>query len=100
MRRPASWSCALPLTAGALGMPPQRFYGVNVIAIVVWASAHIVPGMAAMTVLHRYGGFAHPAVLVRHYWLPTVLVAGLIAGLVVWCIRRRRGINAPAKRLT
>jgi hypothetical protein len=49
-------------------------------------------------VLHRYGGFAHPAALVRHYWLPTVLVAGLIAGLMVWCLRRRRGVNAPVKR--
>ena len=89
----------VPLTAGALGMPPQRFYAINVIAIVVWASAHIVPGMAAVSVLHRYGGFAHPAALVRHYWLPTVLVAGVAAGLVLWCIRRRRGINAPVKRL-
>lgn len=88
----------VPLTAGALGMPPQRFYAINVIAIVVWASAHIVPGMAAVSVLHRYGGFAHPAALVRHYWLPTVLVAGVAAGLVLWCIRRRRGINAPVKR--
>jgi membrane-associated protein len=88
----------VPLTAGALGMPPQRFYGVNVVAIMMWASAHILPGMAAVSVLHRYGGFAHPAALVRHYWLPTVLVAGLIAGLVAWCLRRRRGVNAPVKR--
>jgi membrane-associated protein len=51
-----------------------------------------------VSVLHRYGGIDHPAAFVRHYWLPTVLGAGLIAGLVVWSIRRRRGINAPAKR--
>lgn len=88
----------VPLTAGALGMPPQRFYGVNIAAIVLWASAHILPGIVAVSVLHRYGGIDHPAALVRHYWLPTVLGAGLIAGLMVWYVRRRRGINAPVKR--
>ena len=82
----------VPLTAGALGMPPRRFYGVNVVAIVGWASAHILPGMAAASVFERYG----PAI--RHYWCPVVLIAGLIAGLAIWCIRRRRGVNLPVKR--
>jgi len=83
----------VPLTAGALGMPPQRFYAVNVIAIVVWASAHILPGMAAVSVFERYGP------VIRHYWLPTVVAAGLIAGLALWCIRRRHGTNIPVKRV-
>jgi membrane-associated protein len=82
----------VPLTAGALGMPPRRFYGVNIAAIVMWASAHILPGMAAASVFERYG----PAI--RHYWFPVVLGAGLIAGLAIWWIRRRRGVNLPVKR--
>jgi len=82
----------VPLTAGALGMPPRRFAGVNAVAIVGWASAHILPGMAAASVFERHG----PAI--RHDWCPVVLIAGLIAGLAIWCIRRRRGINLPVKR--
>ena len=48
--------------------------------------------VAAASVFERYG----PAI--RHYWCPVVLIAGLIAGLAIWCIRRRRGVNLPVKR--
>lgn len=88
----------VPITAGALGMPPPRFYAVNIPAIVLWALAHVLPGVLAVTVLHRYGGFAHPAALARHYWMPLVIVGGLVAGLAVWWLRHRRGINVRAKR--
>ena len=88
----------VPITAGALGMPPPRFYAVNIPAIVLWALAHVLPGVLAVTILHRYGGFAHPAALARHYWMPLVIVGGLVAGLAVWWLRHRRGINVRAKR--
>lgn len=88
----------VPITAGALDMPPPRFYAVNIPAIVLWALAHVLPGVLAVTILHRYGGFAHPAALARHYWMPLVIVGGLVAGLAVWWLRHRRGINVRAKR--
>jgi membrane-associated protein len=88
----------VPITAGALGMPPPRFYAVNIPAIALWALAHVLPGVLAVTILHRYGGFAHPAALARHYWMPLVIVGGLVAGLAVWWLRHRRGINVRAKR--
>jgi len=47
----------VPLTAGALAMPPARFYAVNVPAILLWAPAHVLPGVLAVSVLDRYGLF-------------------------------------------
>ena len=44
----------VPVTAGALGMPPLRFYGVNIPAILVWALAHVLPGVLAISALHEY----------------------------------------------
>jgi len=33
----------VPITAGALGMAPWKFYSVNVGAILLWAAAHVYP---------------------------------------------------------
>ena len=33
----------VPLTAGALGMSPLRFYAINIPAILLWAAAHVLP---------------------------------------------------------
>src|SRR5947208_2645366 len=44
----------VPITAGALGMPPPRFYAVNIPAILVWAPAHVLPGVFAVSALHEY----------------------------------------------
>ena len=43
----------VPITAGALGMPPLRFYAVNIPAILLWAPAHVLPGVLAVSALHR-----------------------------------------------
>ena len=45
----------VPITAGALGMSPQRFYPVNVAAILVWAPVHILPGVLAGSAAERWG---------------------------------------------
>ena len=44
----------VPITAGALGMPPPRFYAVNIPAILLWAPAHVLPGVLAVSLLHQY----------------------------------------------
>jgi membrane protein DedA with SNARE-associated domain len=80
----------VPVTAGALGMPPNRFFPVNLAAIACWAPAHILPGMLAGTVWHRAGALG------GHVMLP--LIVGLIAlAALIWAIRRlrRRGIAEP-----
>jgi membrane protein DedA with SNARE-associated domain len=89
----------VPLTAGALGMPPLRFYAVNIPAIPLWALAHVLPGVLAVSALHRYGGVPHHAGTARHYWVLAVIGGTLIVGLVTWIIRRRRGGQPAAERI-
>lgn len=88
----------VPVTAGALGMPPQRFFPVNAAAIMLWALAHVLPGVFAATLLARYGGWAGVEGVAKHYWMLLVLAGAVTAGLTTWWVRRRRGINVPVRR--
>ena len=71
----------VPITAGALAMPPLRFFPINVIAILCWATAHIVPGMLAGT------AYGHAGAMAQHLALP-IIVGIAAAGILVWAIRR------------
>jgi len=89
----------VPITAGALGMPPLRFYAVNISAILLWAPAHILPGVLAVSALEHSGGMAGLEGTAKHYWMPLVLGIAALAGLATWWVRRKRGANvavAPA----
>jgi membrane-associated protein len=81
----------VPVTAGALGMTPLRFYAVNIPAILLWAPAHVLPGVLAVSALHRYAGIPHHTGVVKHYWMLIVVGGALIVALAVWIIRRRKG---------
>jgi membrane-associated protein len=81
----------VPITAGALDMPPPRFYAVNIPAILLWAAAHVLPGVLAITALHKYGGIPHHTGIGKHYWMLSVLAGALIFALGVWIFRRRHG---------
>jgi LPXTG-motif cell wall-anchored protein len=81
----------VPITAGALDMPPLRFYAVNVPAILLWAAVHVLPGVLAVSALHEYGGIPHYTGIGKHYWILTVAGGAMIVGLATWIIRRRRG---------
>jgi membrane protein DedA with SNARE-associated domain len=89
----------VPITAGALGMPPPRFYAANIPAILLWALAHVLPGVVAVSALHRYAGLPHHAGIARHIWILAVIGGALIIALVTWTIRRRNGsgVMEPAK---
>jgi membrane protein DedA with SNARE-associated domain len=84
----------VPVTAGALGMSPPAFYAVNIPAILLWAPAHVLPGVLAVSALHRYGGFAPHSGLAKHYWMLFVIGSALIIAAVVWVIHRRQGGGA------
>jgi len=84
----------VPITAGALGMTPPMFYAVNIPAVLLWAPAHVLPGVLAVSALHRYGGFTPHEGIARHYWIVAVVVGALIVALASWVIRRRRGGGA------
>jgi membrane protein DedA with SNARE-associated domain len=81
----------VPVTAGALGMTPLRFYAVNIPAILLWAPAHVLPGVLAVSALHRYAGIPHHTGVVKHYWMLIVVGGALVVALAVWAIRRRKG---------
>lgn len=90
----------VPITAGALGMVPARFYAVNIPAILLWAPAHVLPGVMAVSVLEDYGFFRHGGAGARHFWIPLIIGGAIIVALTVWTIRRRNGggVIEPARR--
>ena len=90
----------VPMTAGALGMAPLRFYAVNIPAILLWAPAHVLPGVLAISALHEYAGVPRHAGIGRHYWMLAVIGAAVIVALVTWTIRRRQaGIEPTAEQI-
>jgi len=89
----------VPVTAGALGMAPLRFYAVNFTAILLWAPAHILPGVLAVSALERAGGINGLEGAAKHYWIPLVLGTALLVGLATWWVRRKRGINVAVATL-
>lgn len=86
----------VPITAGALGMTPAIFFAVNIPAVLFWAPAHVLPGVLAVSALHRYGGFTPHAGIAKHYWILAVVVGALIIALASWTIRRRNS-GGPIK---
>ena len=84
----------IPMTAGALGMKPSIFYAVNIPAVLLWAPAHVLPGVLAVSALHRYGGLTPHAGLAKHYWILAVIVGALIVALASRVIRRWRSGGA------
>lgn len=79
----------VPVTAGSLGMPPTRFYGVNIPAVFAWAFAHVLPGVLAVTALHHYAGLPHHEHVGKHLWMLGVFGAAIVA-LGFWTLRRRQ----------
>jgi membrane protein DedA with SNARE-associated domain len=90
----------VPITAGALDMDPVRFYAANIPAILLWAPAHVLPGVLAISALHQYAGLPHHGGPGRHYWMLTVIGGAILIALAAWTIRRRHGGGAiePATR--
>jgi membrane protein DedA with SNARE-associated domain len=81
----------VPITAGALDMPPSRFFAVNIPAILLWAPAHVLPGVLAVSALENSSLFEHLSGHPKHYWIPVVIGLSLIVGLILWTSRRRHG---------
>ena len=79
----------VPITAGALGMSPPRFFAVNIPAVLAWALAHVLPGVLAVSALHEYAGLPHHQHIGKHLWILAVFATAIIA-LGVWTLRRRQ----------
>jgi membrane-associated protein len=66
---------------------------VNIPAVLLWAPAHVLPGVLAVSALHQYG-VGHHAGIARHYWMPAVLIVAALVGLGTWWWRRRKSVAA------
>jgi membrane protein DedA with SNARE-associated domain len=88
----------VPVTAGALGMAPARFYAINIPAILVWAPAHVLPGVLAVSALHEYAGLHHHGHVGKHIWILTVVGVAIVLGLAVWIYRRRNGAGVAVAK--
>jgi membrane protein DedA with SNARE-associated domain len=90
----------VPMTAGALAMAPSRFYPVNIFAVLLWAPAHVLPGVMAVSLLDRFDVFANTGGSAKHHWMPIIVGGAIILALAVWTIRRRHGggIVEPARQ--
>lgn len=80
----------VPVTAGAAGMTPLRFFAVDIPAVLVWAPAHVLPGVLAVSALDQAGGLAGLEGAAKHYWIVVVVVLGVCASLALWLWRRRQ----------
>jgi membrane protein DedA with SNARE-associated domain len=81
----------VPVTAGALGMERMKFFAANIPAVLLWAPAHVLPGVLAISALHRFGVPHH--VSLKHYWIVAVVLGAAIVGLVTWARRRRQNTS-------
>jgi membrane-associated protein len=79
----------VPVTAGALGMKPLKFYSVNILAVFLWAPAHVLPGVLAVSALHEYSGSAHHH-YGKHVWITAVIIVAAVMGLATWWWHRRK----------
>jgi membrane protein DedA with SNARE-associated domain len=80
----------VPLLAGILRMSPRQFYVANILSALVWAPAHVFPGVLLAIALRLTG--------VSATQLTVLLIAGLIAAWVAsrffptsWLWKHRRG---------
>ncbi|MGB8047408.1 MAG: hypothetical protein WCF53_05835, partial [Pseudolabrys sp.] len=73
----------VPLIAGILGMSPRQFYAANILSALVWAPAHIFPGVQVAMAL-RLTGAAHNCLnrsvdcCDLHYFCHTLVLQGQV----------------------
>lgn len=75
----------IPLLAGVLGMRAGRFYVVNIASALIWAPAHVIPGMLVGATIGVLGAAAKPLAIL----LVLVVVAGWLALLIIRHALRR-----------
>jgi membrane protein DedA with SNARE-associated domain len=77
----------VPLIAGIVQMPARQFYAANILSALIWAPAHVFPGVVI-------GFLAGVAGAHREYIFPlaiaTMIVVIAIERLVAYWLRRRR----------
>ena len=65
-------------------------------AILVWAPAHVLPGVLAVSAFHEYFGVPHHGHPIKHMWILTVCAVAIVVGVTVWIYRRRQNGGVAA----
>ena len=76
----------VPVVAGMLGMSPLRFYAMNVLSALIWAPAHILPGMI----------FGASVLLAGAVSFRLVVIIALLVGIVWLSFRAARFLLSHA----
>jgi membrane protein DedA with SNARE-associated domain len=87
----------VPVTSGALGMPPAKFFPVNIPAALIWAPAHVLPAAFAVSLLEHVGGLAGLEHKAKHYSVLVVVVLAIAIGGAVWWWCRRNASHGNQK---
>ncbi|MEW6766484.1 MAG: DedA family protein [Pseudomonadota bacterium] len=83
----------VPIVAGALSMPPIKFFPTMTVAVALWAPAMVLPGVLAGSAVEQWG------MRVKHYGWP--LVGGIIViGALAWAIIHWRKMKPAAPEAT
>ncbi|WP_280548031.1 MULTISPECIES: bifunctional DedA family/phosphatase PAP2 family protein [unclassified Halomonas] len=70
----------VPLVAGMSGMSPTRFYAFNIVSALVWATSHVIAGVALGASLHLIAQIAGRLTLF-------LVLLALLIWIVVWLTR-------------
>ena len=92
----------VPVVAGMLGMSPVRFYAMNVVSALLWAPAHILPGVVFGASLQLAGAVSFRlvaviAILAAIGWLSFRLMRLILSRAQAWTIASRLKLIAWAR---
>jgi membrane protein DedA with SNARE-associated domain len=87
----------VPVVAGMLQMPPGRFYAMNVLSAVLWAPAHILPGVVFGASIQLAGDVsfrlvAALAIVVGAVWLIYVAARFFLSHARAWSVSSQRSV--------
>ncbi|WP_052391746.1 VTT domain-containing protein [Paraburkholderia bannensis] len=88
----------VPIVAGMAGMAPWRFFMMNVVSALVWAPAHILPGVVFGASLQLAGAVSFRlvvalAIIALTLWLVWRFTHVLLVHLDNWASASRRGVS-------
>jgi undecaprenyl-diphosphatase len=92
----------IPVIAGMLEMPPMRFYAMNVLSALLWAPAHILPGVVFGASIQLAGAVsfrlvAALAIVVAIVWLCFWVMRVVVSHARAWAGASRSGLVAWAR---
>ncbi|OAJ54682.1 phosphoesterase [Paraburkholderia ginsengiterrae] len=93
----------VPVVAGMLGMTPLRFYAMNVLSALIWAPAHILPGVVFGASVLLAGAVSFRlvvilALLVGIVWLSFRVAGFLLSHANAWSSAAGRNLGSWACR--